>query len=118
MANFTGNMTAGLSTSDGISLSKVVNGIALNAKGMLDDTFSAPAVVDLAPFMASISDPKYALLLCEGEGANLNFDALGATAKAYTVALLEIQSAPAGVFDLEITVLGTSQRIRFLGLGD
>lgn len=118
MANFTGNMTAGLSTSDGISLSKVVNGLSLNAKGMLDDVFSSPATVDLAPFMASIADPKMALLICDGEGANLNLDALGASAKAYTTALFEIASAPAGVFDLEITVLGTSQRIQFLGLGD
>jgi len=118
MANFTGNMTAGLSTSDGISLSKTVNGAALNAKAMLDDTFSSPALVDLAPLMASIADPKYALLLCDGEGANLNFDGLGATAKAYTTMLMEIPAAPAGVFDMELTVLGTSQRVRFLGMGD
>jgi hypothetical protein len=118
MANFTGNMTAGLSTSDGISLSKVVNGIALNAKAMLDDVFSAPATVDLAPLMASIADPKYALLICDGEGANIDLDGLGASAKAYTTVLFEIPSAPAGVFDMELTVLGTSQRIQFLGMGD
>jgi len=118
MANFTGNMTAGLSTSDGITLSKVVNGTAFNAKAMLDDIFSAPALVDLQPLMASISDPKYALMVCDGDGANLTFDGGAPTVKAFKTALFELASAPAGGFDLELTVLGTSQRIRFLCMGD
>lgn len=118
MANFTGNMTAGLSTSDGISLSKVANGTAFNAKAMLDDIFSAPALVDLQPLMASIADPKYALMVCDGDGAQMAFDGGGVTVKAFKTALFEIASAPAGGLDLELTVMGTSQRIRFLGMGD
>lgn len=118
MANFTGNMTAGLSTSDGITLSQVLNGQALNAKALLDDTFSSPALVDLAPLMASIADPKFALLLCDGDGVNVNFDGLGASTKAYKTMLAYLASSPGGALDWELTVLGTSQRIRFLGMGD
>jgi hypothetical protein len=118
MANFTGNMTAGLSTSDGINLSKTLNGQAMNAKALLDDTFSAPALVDLAPIVASVTDPKMGLMICDGDGANIDFDGLGASSKAYKTLLIEIASAPAGVLDLELTPLGTAQRIRFLCMGD
>lgn len=120
MGNFTGNMTAGLSTSDGISLSKTLNGVAMNAKAMLDDNFAGAAIIDLAPLMASIADPKMALMICDGEGATLKFDGVAAfTNKAYKTVLLEMFSTPSGVLDLEITMNGTStQRVRFLCMGD
>jgi hypothetical protein len=57
--------------------------------------------------------------MCDGEGAQLKFDGVATfTAKAYKTVLIEAASAPAGVLDLEISVLGASQRVRFLGMGD
>lgn len=120
MATFTGNMTAGLSTSDGITLSKVLNGQALNAKAMLDDTFGpGPLSVDLAPIVGSITDPKFNLLLCDGDGAQLKFDGVATfTVKAYKTLLFECATTPSGALDLEIQVVGAAQRVRFLCLGD
>ncbi len=120
MATFTGSMTAGLSTSDGIVLNKILNGQALNAKALLDDAFGpGPITVDLAPLMASIADPRFGILVCDGEGAQLKFDGVATfTAKAYKTMLIELASSPAGVLDLEIQVVGASQRVRFLGMGD
>lgn len=119
MGNFTGSMQAGLSTSDGISLSKNSNGVALNAKVLLDDTFGpGPVVVDLAPLIASIADPKMFLLLCEGDGALIDIDSVGPSTKAFKTLLGEFSSTPTGVGDIEITANGAAQRIRFLCMGD
>jgi hypothetical protein len=120
MATFTGSMTAGLSTSDGITLSKVLNGQALNAKALLDDAFGpGPISVDLAPLMASIADPKFGLMMCDGEGAQLKFDGVATfTVKAYKTLLFECATTPSGALDLELQAIGASQRVRFLGMGD
>lgn len=120
MANFTVNATAGLSTSDGISISRVLTGVNANAKALLDDTFGpGPVTVDFTPIVAAIAAPDWALLLCDGDGAKLKFDG-GATftAKAYKTAMLQIGATPTGVLDLEIETVGAAQRIRFLCTGD
>ncbi len=119
MSNFTGSLQAGLSTSDGISLSKTLNGIALNAKVLLDDEFGpGPVIVDMAPLIASIAAPKAFLLLCEGDGALVDIDSAGASTKAFKTLLGEFSPTPTGVGDIEITANGASQRIRFLCMGD
>jgi len=123
MGTFTSSGTMGLSTSDGISLSRVVNGDAMNAKALLDDNFGAPVSVDLAPLCASIADPKWALLVCDGEGAQMKFDgAVAFTVKAVKGAMFQFtpnSPGPSGVLDLELQTNGTStQRIRFLCTGD
>jgi hypothetical protein len=119
MANFTFNATAGLSTSDGISLSRALTGLNANAKALLDDTFGpGPLAVDLAPLIASIADPLWALMLAEGDGARLKFDGGAFSIKSYKTMLVQMASTPSGVLDLELEALGVSQRIRFLAIGD
>ena len=123
MANFTFGATASISTSDGITLDKTVANVGANGKQLLDDTFTAATLVDFAPLIASISDPSWALLICDGDGATLKFDGLigGFTSKAYRVVELGIvdnTTGPTGVLDLEITTQGAEQRIRFLAVGD
>ena len=117
MANFTLNATAGLSTSDGISISRVLTGQNENAKALLDDTFGpGPVSVDFAPIVASILAPDWALLLCDGDGAKLKFD--GVAPFTYKTMMLQMAVSPAGVLDLEIEAAGPAQRIRFLCVGD
>ena|SRR3990170_1449838 len=123
MGTFSTSTTMGLSTSDGISLSKIVNGDAMNAKALLDDNFGAPVSVDLAPICASVADPKWALLICDGDGAQLKFDGAAAfTIKAYKTMMLQLtpnSPGPSGVLDLELQTNGaSSQRIRFICTGD
>ena len=122
MATFTFNIDAGISTSDGITISKTVTGAAANAKALLDDTFAGATSVDLAPLIVSITEPKAAIMLADGDGALLKFDGAAAfTAKAYTVLLLELSpdAVTSGVLDLELETSGTSsQRVRFLCVGD
>jgi hypothetical protein len=121
MANFTFNSTASMSTSDGITLDSTVTNQGANGKQLLDDTFVASTTVDFAPLVATITDPLYALLVCSGDGATLNFDGLGASAKAYRVAqlgLVENSVGPSGVLDLAIVTQGAEQRVRFLCVGD
>ena len=120
MANFTINATAGISTSDGISISRVVTGKNANAKAILDDTFGpGPVSVDFAPIMASIAAPEWILLLAEGDGAKLKFDGVATfTSKAYKTLMLEAALTPVSIFDLEIEAAGPAQRIRFFGSGD
>jgi hypothetical protein len=120
MANFTLNATAGLSTSDGISISRVLTGVNANAKALLDDTFGpGPISVDFAPLVASILTPDWALLLCDGDGAKLKFDGAAAfTTKNYKTAMFQLAVTPGGVLDLEIEAAGPAQRIRFLCVGD
>lgn len=122
MANFTYNITLGLSTSDGFSLSRALTGLPANAKALLDDTFGpGPVSVDLAPLVASIADPQAALLLCGGDGARLKLDGGVFSTKAYKAAQFQLTPntpGPSGVFDLEIEATGASQRIQFLGIGD
>lgn len=122
MANFTFNATASMSTSDGISLSKTVTTVGANGKQLLDDKFPSSTTIDFAPLVASIANPRWALLICDGNGATLEFDSSASpTAKAYRVALLEIVEntiGPTGVLDLAITTQGSEQRVRFLCIGD
>jgi len=120
MANFTVNATAGVSTSDGISLSRVVTGKNANAKALLDDTFGpGPVAVDFAPIVASIAAPEWVLMIAGGDGATLKFDGAAAfTAKNYKTVMLEMNVTPGGVFDLEIEAQGPAQRIRFFASGD
>lgn len=122
MANFTFNITLGLSTSDGFSLSRALTGLPANAKALLDDTFVGPIAVDFAPLVASIADPHAALLLCGGDGAKLKLDGVATfTAKAYKAAQFQLTPntpGPSGVLDLEIEAQGALQRIQFLAIGD
>jgi hypothetical protein len=120
MANFTLNATAGVSTSDGISLSRVVTGKNANAKALLDDTFGpGPVSVDFAPIVASILTPEWSLLIADGDGARLKFDGAAAfTIKSYKTLMLELAVTPGGVLDLEIEAVGPAQRIRFFAAGD
>lgn len=122
MANFTFNGTLGLSTSDGFTLSRALSGLPANAKALLDDTFGpGPLSVDLAPLIASIADPQWALLLCFGDGARLKFDGGAFTTKAFKAVELQLTPntpGPSGVLDLEIEAAGASQRIQFLAIGD
>lgn len=122
MANpsFTANMSAGLSPSDGPSISKSVTGAALNAKALLDDVFGA-VVINLAPYFASIADPKYVIILADGEGFFVNFDSKGDSEKVYKTILLEVgpnTPGPSGVLDIKITTQGADQRVRVMALGD
>jgi hypothetical protein len=122
MANpsFTANMSAGLSPSDGPTISKSVTGAALNAKELLDDVFGA-VVLDLAPYFASIADPRYVIILADGEGFFVNFDGKGDSDKVYKTVLLEVgpnTPGPAGVLKIKITMQGADQRIRVMTLGD
>ncbi len=121
MANFTFNATASISTSDGITLDSTVTNQGANGKQFLDDTFVASTSIDFAPLVASITDPLWALLVCDGDGATLNLDGVGATSKAYRVAefgIVENAVGPSGVLDLAIVTQGAEQRIRFLCVGD
>ncbi|HUU60680.1 MAG TPA: hypothetical protein VMZ50_14160 [Phycisphaerae bacterium] len=122
MANFTYNIDAGISTSDGITINKTVTGAAANAKALLDDTFAGATAIDLAPLVTSITAPRAAILLAGGDGATLKFDGAAAfTTKAYVTMLLELSPSAVtpGLLDIEITTAGTSaQRIRFLCTGD
>lgn len=122
--NFTFNSTMGVTTSDGISLSRSLTGVAANAKVLVDDVFGpGPVSVDFAALIVNIDEPIAALLLCEGDGVQLKFDgAVAFTAKAYKAMQLQITPntpGPAGVLDLEVQVPATAaaQRIRFLCLG-
>lgn len=120
MANFTANISEGVTTSDGISLSRSLTGQNLNAKELLDDSF-ASGVIDLTPYFASIADPKFVLILADGDGFKVNFDALGASTKAYKSIMLEVTPntpGPSGVLTLAIDAQGVAQRIRVIALGD
>lgn len=122
MANFTYNLTLGISTSDGISLNKALTGVNSDAKALLDDNFGpGPISVDLAPLVASITDPTAFLLLSDGDGSKLKFDGVATfSAKAYKALGGQITPntpGPAGVLDLELEAQGTSQRVRFLCCG-
>lgn len=124
MANFTFNPSVSLTTSDGVSLTKSQTGLGANAKLLLDDDFPGSATsVDLAPLIASIGNPLWAILICGGDGALLKLDGLASfTTKAYKWVQLELtpnSPGPSGVLDLELSTNGTStQRIRFLAVGD
>ncbi len=121
MANFTFNATASLSTSDGITLDSTVTNQGANGKQLLDDTFVASTAIDFAPLVATITDPLWALLVCSGDGATLDIDGLGASAKAYRTALLGIvenATGPSGVLDLAVVTQGAEQRVRVLCVGD
>jgi len=124
MPNFTFNPSVSLTTSDGVSLTKSQTGLGSNAKLLLDDDFPGSATsVDLAPLIASIGNPLWAILIADGDGALLKFDGLAAfTAKAYKWVQFELtpnSPGPSGVLDLELSTNGTStQRIRFLAVGD
>lgn len=119
MANFQVTHSVTVTTTDGISLSKTISALGLNAKELLDDVFGpGPVAVDLAPLVSSITKPRAVLLLCDGDGAKLKFDgAAGFTSKAFKQVFLEVADA-VGALDLEIEVQGAAQRIRFLALGD
>ena len=122
MANFTFNATASLSTSDGITLDSTVTNQGANGKQLLDDTFTATTAIDFAPLVATITDPLWALLVCSGDGATLEFDSSASvSAKAYRTVLLGIVDnavGPTGVLDLAIITQGAEQRVRFLCVGD
>lgn len=123
MANFTYNPTASLSTSDGVSVGKSQTGIGANAKVLIDDVIALSTTLDLAPMLAEMANPIWAIMLAAGDGAKLKFDgAASFTAKAYKMMQLELtpnSPGPSGLFDLEIeTNSVAAQRIRFLAVGD
>jgi len=122
MANFTFNPNIAISTSDGISAALAQTGVGANAKALLDDVFAGSVSIDFAPLIASITNPLWAVLLCGGDGAKLKFDGVATfTAKAYRQLGFELTPntpGPSGVLDLEIETNGSSQRIRFLAVGD
>lgn len=124
MANFTFNPSVSLTTSDGVSLTKSQTGLGANSKLLLDDTFPGSSTsVDLAPLIASIANPLWAIMIAAGDGALLKFDGLASfTTKAFKWVQFELtpnSPGPSGVLDLELSTNGTSaQRIRFLAVGD
>ena len=124
MPNFTFNPSVSLTTSDGVALTKSQTGLGANAKLLLDDSFPGSATsVDLAPLIASITNPLWAIMIAAGDGVVMKFDGLASfTAKAYKWVQFELtpnSPGPSGVLDLELETNGTSaQRIRFLAVGD
>lgn len=123
MANFqlTANVT--VTTTDGISMSKTLSALGLNAKDFHDDVYGpGPIAVDLAPHHSSIARPRVVFAVADGDGFTMKFDGVASfTAKAYKQAFLEVQDnppGPAGVFDLELEMQGAAQRLRCLAAGD
>lgn len=121
MATFTFNGSLSLSTSDGITLAASETGVGANGKQLLDDIFPASTTIDFAPLVSSIANPLWFGLLCAGDGGTLNFDGIGATAKAYKTFAAKITPntpGPSGVLDVELVTQGATQRVRFLCVGD
>jgi hypothetical protein len=118
------NTTTTAQSSDGVLLSKQISNLSLNAKVVLDDVFGpGPVTVDLAPYLASIANPRGCYVLLSGDGAKLKFDGAAAfTAKAYKQVFLEITDGitpgPPGVLDLELELLGQAQRLQVFAWGD
>ena len=120
MGTFTFSGQATLQTSDGFVLSRTQTNVARNAKAHLDDKFTGGAI-DIGSLMASITDPTDLLILAEGDGFKVNFDGLGASAKAYKALMLQVTPntpGPAGLLVLTITPQGAEQRIRILSIGE
>lgn len=121
MANFTFNGSLGITTDDGIALASTVTGVSGNAKQLLDDEFDPATSVDLAPLVASMADPTWFILLLDGDGAQLNFDGIGLTTKAYKSFVAQLSPntpGPSGVFDLLVLTQGAKQRVEFLAVGN
>lgn len=121
MATFTFNGSISLSTDDGIALSASETGVGANGKQLLDDTFGAASTIDFAPLIASITNPLWFNLLLDGDGGTLNFDGNGASTKAYksfAAKLIANSPGPSGILDIEVVTQGSTQRVRFLCVGD
>ncbi len=121
MAQFTINASLGISTDDGITIENSVTGVSSCAKHLTDDEFLSAVVIDFAPFIASITDPTWFILLADGDGVFLDFDGVGVTTKAFKSFIASITPntpGPSGVLDLAATTQGAKQRIQFLAIGN
>ena len=117
---FSMNTSCQAQSTDGVLVNKSITNLSVNAKVLLDDVFAA-GLINLAPYLASIVNPRGCYIVAEGDGYLINFDGLGTSVKAQKQSFLEITDntpGPAGLLDIELTAQGAAQRIRVFAWGD
>lgn len=117
---FNMNTACSAQSTDGVLVNKSITNLAVNAKVLLDDTFAA-GVIDLAPYLASITNPRGCYIVAEGDGYLIDFDGLGPSVKAQKQTFMEITDntpGPSGLLDIALTAQGAAQRIRVFAWGD
>lgn len=123
MSNFTYGTNLDIFLSDGMRYQQQLQNQAGNAKLILDDTFDAGTVLDLTPYLLTLTIPACILIVADGDGVKLNFDGLGDTTKYYKLAFLEASlsvPAPPGAIVMSVTLAGPPslpQRIQVISLG-
>lgn len=90
MANFQFNIKNELLLSDGMRFEQQFCKQDANAKMILDDTYSAGAVIDLSPYLAQIAVPIWLYMVASGNGVTLDFDAIGESALYYKTLILQV----------------------------
>jgi hypothetical protein len=90
MANFQFNIKNELLLSDGMRFEQQFCKQDANAKMVLDDTYSAGAVIDLSPYLAQIAVPIWLYMVASGNGVTLDFDAIGESALYYKTLILQV----------------------------
>ena len=123
MANFQYGINIDIILSDGMRYHQQLLNQNGNAKLILDDTFAAGEVLDLTPYLKTITVPAWLLIVADGDGVTLDFDALGSTTKYYKLAFYQASltlPAPQGAIVASITLAvapSADQRIQVIALG-
>lgn len=125
MANFQFNIKNELLLSDGLRFDQILCKQDANAKLILDDTYSAGAVIDLSPYLNQIAVPLWIYLVADGNGVTLDFDGLGESVLYYKTLILQVcptlSGGPQGPVSLQIKLAiapgSMSQRIQVFAVG-
>lgn len=121
MANFKYSLTQSLLNNENPvkKLEKLVALLDANAQKIDDDVYAA-GPLDLAPILASITEPKAIQVVCAGDGVQIKFDGGAFSVKAYKSFQLEVSpnSVLPGLLDIELQAVGADQRIRMYAVGD
>jgi hypothetical protein len=125
MANFQFNIKNELLLSDGMRFEQQFCRQDANAKMVLDDTYSAGAVIDLSPYLAQIAVPLWLYMVASGNGVTLDFDAIGESALYYKTLILQVcpilSGGPQGPIQLQLKLAVASgsgpQRIQVFAVG-
>jgi len=124
MANFNINASCQAQSTDGVLLSKSITSLPVNAKVLLDDIFGpGPITVNLVPYFESISNPRGAYLVADGDGFGVHFDGAPPpyTVKSFKQMFLEVTDnspGPSGDLYMNVEMRGAAQRFRVFGWGD